>query len=148
MPDRADRATPQPTWDWGWVPKGHPGVTQATRKGHASVIVASLSETGITFAKEERLLHHAAMPEGKIRCVWKGDSCMSKRLLVLVLLLSAVAAMAATTDSNAQQATLTSGIRTYLMPDLSFKSVFVLDMLPQPEALALHADNLVDPKKR
>jgi hypothetical protein len=73
---------------------------------------------------------------------------MSKRLLVLVLLLSAVAAMAATTDSNAQQATLTSGIRTYLMPDLSFKSVFVLDMLPQPETLALHADNLVDPKKR
>jgi hypothetical protein len=72
---------------------------------------------------------------------------MSKRLLVLVLLLSAVAAMAATTDSNAQQATLTSGIRTYLMPDLSFKSVFVLDMLPQPEATALQADNLAAPMK-
>jgi len=65
---------------------------------------------------------------------------MSKRLLVLVLLLSAVAAMAATTDSNAQQATLTSGIRTYLMPDLSFKSVFSLDMLPQAAGLATQPD--------
>ena len=72
---------------------------------------------------------------------------MSKRLLVLVLLLSAVAAMAATNDTNTQQATLTSGIRTYLMPDLSFKSVFVLDMLPQPEAVALQADNLAAPAK-
>ncbi|HZI56288.1 MAG TPA: hypothetical protein VFF39_05910 [Verrucomicrobiae bacterium] len=72
---------------------------------------------------------------------------MSKRLLVLVLLLSAVAAMAATNDTNTQQATLTSGIRTYLMPDLSFKSVFVLDMLPQPEAVALQADNLAAPKQ-
>src|SRR4029077_15599929 len=29
------------------------------------------SETGITSAKEERLLHHAAMPEGKIRLFGK-----------------------------------------------------------------------------
>jgi len=72
---------------------------------------------------------------------------MSKRLLVLVLLLSAVAAMAATNDTNTQQATLTTGIRTYLMPDLSFKSVFVLDMLPQPEAVALQADDLAAPKQ-
>ena len=72
---------------------------------------------------------------------------MSKKMLVLVLLLSAVAAMAATNDTNTQQATLTSGIRTYLMPDLSFKSVFVLDMLPQPEAMALQADNLAAPAK-
>jgi hypothetical protein len=65
---------------------------------------------------------------------------MSKKLLVLVLLLSTVAAMAATTDSNAQQATLASGIRTYLMPDLSFKSVFVVDMLPQAAGLASQPD--------
>ena len=33
------------------------------------------------------------------------------------------------------------------MPDLSFKSVFVLDMTPQAEVMALQADNLAAPRK-
>jgi hypothetical protein len=72
---------------------------------------------------------------------------MSKKWLVLVLLLSAAAAMAATTDANDQQST-TTGIKTYLMPDLSFKSVFVLDMAPLPEALASEPDALAAAPKR
>jgi len=61
---------------------------------------------------------------------------MTKKLfLVLVLLLAATAAFAATSDSNSSSATATPAIRTYLMPDLSFKSVFP-DLLPQSEALA------------
>ena len=57
---------------------------------------------------------------------------MSKKLfLVFVLLLAATAAVAATSDSNPSNATVTPAIRTYLMPDLSLKSVISLDMMPQ-----------------
>jgi hypothetical protein len=57
---------------------------------------------------------------------------MPKKLfLVFVLLLAATAAVAATSDSNSSNATVTPAIRTYLMPDLSLKSVISLDMLPQ-----------------
>ena len=70
---------------------------------------------------------------------------MLKKLLVVVLLLSAVAAVAATTDSNSQPATATPDIRTYLMPDLSFMSVFSLDLL-QPGALAAQPDALGIPQ--
>ena len=57
---------------------------------------------------------------------------MSKKLfLVFVLLLAATAAVAATADSNPSNATVTPAIRTYLMPDLSLKSVISLDMMPQ-----------------
>jgi hypothetical protein len=67
---------------------------------------------------------------------------MPKKLLVVVLLLSAVAAVAATTDSSSQPATATPGIRSYLMPDLSFKSVFSLDLLSQTAGLASQPDAL------
>ncbi|HEX4602426.1 MAG TPA: hypothetical protein VH724_00385 [Candidatus Angelobacter sp.] len=70
---------------------------------------------------------------------------MTKKLLVAVFLLSAVAAFAAATDANTQSSTASLGTRTYLMPDLSFKSVFVLDdvlpqavtVAPQPEGVAI-----------
>jgi hypothetical protein len=67
---------------------------------------------------------------------------MAKKLfLVFVLLLAATAAIAATSDSNPSNATVTPAIRTYLMPDLSLKSVFP-DLLPQAAALTPRADNL------
>lgn len=72
---------------------------------------------------------------------------MFKKLFVAVLLMASVAAVAATTDASSLPATASPDIKTYLMPDLSFKSVFVLDMLPQPEAVALQADNLAAPGK-
>ena len=66
---------------------------------------------------------------------------MTKKLfLVFVLLLAATAAIAATSDSNSSNATVTPATRTYLMPDLSIKSVFP-DLLPQSETLAPRADN-------
>lgn len=69
---------------------------------------------------------------------------MPKKLfLVFVLLLATTAAVAATSDSSSSNATVTPAIRTYLMPDLSLKSVFSPDFLPQvadqasqPDALA------------
>jgi len=67
---------------------------------------------------------------------------MRKTLLVVVLLLAAVAAFAAAPDSNSQT-TAAPGIRTYLMPDLTFKSVFTLDLLLQPsQVLAAQPDTL------
>ena len=66
---------------------------------------------------------------------------MTKKLfLVSVLLLAAVAAVAATPDSNSQAVTNTPAIRHYLMPDHSIKSVFP-DLLPQSETLTPQADN-------
>ena len=66
---------------------------------------------------------------------------MTKKLfLVFVLLLAATAAFAATSDSSTSNATVTPAVRTYLMPDLSIKSVFP-DLLPQSETLAPRADN-------
>jgi hypothetical protein len=66
---------------------------------------------------------------------------MPKKLFVVVLLLSAVAAVAATTDSNTQPATATPDIKTYLMPDFSFRSVFSLDLLQQSATPASQPDN-------
>lgn len=66
---------------------------------------------------------------------------MSKKLfLVFVLLLAATAAVAATSASSSSSSTVTPAIRTYLMPDLSFKTVLSLDMLPQAAAQASQAD--------
>jgi hypothetical protein len=59
---------------------------------------------------------------------------MKKLFLVFVLLLAATAAVAATSDSNPSPATVAPAIRTYLMPDLSLKSVFSPDLLPQTAA--------------
>ena len=68
---------------------------------------------------------------------------MTKKLfLVFVLLLAATAAVAATSDSNSSNATGAPTIRTYLMPDLSLKSVVSLDMLPQTAGLASQSDGL------
>ena len=65
---------------------------------------------------------------------------MTKKLfLVFVLLLAATAALAATSDSSSSRATVTPAIRTYLMPDLSIKSVFP-DLLPQAAALTSQPD--------
>jgi hypothetical protein len=64
-----------------------------------------------------------------------------KMFLVSVLLLVTTAAFAATSNSNSSNATVTPAIRTYLMPDLSIKSVFS-DLLPQSETLAPRADNV------
>ena len=78
---------------------------------------------------------------------------MPKKLfLVFVLLLAATAAVAATSDSNSSNATVTPAIRTYLMPDLSLKSVISLDMLPQiagriPQPDGLAAAPGLEPRK-
>jgi hypothetical protein len=66
---------------------------------------------------------------------------MPKKLsLVFVLLLAATAAIAATSDSSSSNATAAPAIRTYLMPDLSLKSVISPDMLPQTAGLASQSD--------
>lgn len=68
---------------------------------------------------------------------------MPKKLfLVFVLLLAATAAVAATSDSNSSNATVTPAIRTYLMPDLSLKSVISLDLLGQNAAAASQPDGV------
>jgi len=71
---------------------------------------------------------------------------MSKTLLVLfVLLLAGVAAVAATPDSNSQP-TGAPVLRSYLMPDLSVKSMI---LLPQAATLASQPDTLAAaPRKR
>ena len=74
---------------------------------------------------------------------------MPKKLfLVFVLLLAATAAVAATSDSSSSRATGTPAIRTYLMPDLSLKSVISLDLLQSAEALVSQPDNLAGGPKR
>jgi hypothetical protein len=65
---------------------------------------------------------------------------MFKKLFVVVLLMASVAAVAATTDANSLPATASPDIKTYLMPDLSFKSVFSLDLLQPSQALAAQPD--------
>ena len=65
-----------------------------------------------------------------------------KMFLVFVLLLAATAAFAATSDSSASSTTAAPAIRTYLMPDLSLKSVISLDMLGQAAAVASQPDGL------
>jgi len=69
---------------------------------------------------------------------------MPKKLfLVFVLLLAATAAVAATSsDSSSSNATVTPAIRTYLTPDLSLKSVFSPDFLPEAADPALQSDGL------
>lgn len=68
---------------------------------------------------------------------------MTKKLfLVFVLLLAATAAVAATSDSSSSNATATPAIRTYLMPDLSLKTVISLDMLSQTAGQASQPDGL------
>jgi hypothetical protein len=68
---------------------------------------------------------------------------MSKKLfLVFVLLLAATAAVAATSDSSSSGATVNPAIRTYLMPDLSLKTVLSLDMLSQTVGMASQPDGL------
>src|SRR6478672_6777560 len=73
---------------------------------------------------------------------------MKKLFLVFVLLLAATAAFAATSDSSASSATAAPAIRTYLMPDLSFKSVFSPDLLGQRAAVATQPDTLAGGPKR
>jgi hypothetical protein len=73
---------------------------------------------------------------------------MLKKLFVVVLLLSAVAAVAATTDANSQLATSAPSIKSYLMPDLSFKKVFTLDLLQPSEAVAAQPDTVAAPRPR
>jgi len=73
---------------------------------------------------------------------------MKKMFLVSVLLLAATAAFAATSDSSASSATAAPAIRTYLMPDLSFKRVFSPDLLGQRAAVATQPDTLAGGPKR
>jgi len=71
---------------------------------------------------------------------------MSKTLFVVfILLLAGVAAVAATPDSNSQPATGAPVLRTYLMPDLSIKTLI---SLPQAEILASQPDTLAAAPKR
>lgn len=65
-----------------------------------------------------------------------------KKLFVFFLLLAATAAVAVTSDSNSSNATVTPAIRTYLMPDLSLKSVISLDTLPQTAGQDSQPDGL------
>ena len=74
---------------------------------------------------------------------------MTKKLfLVFVLLLAATAAVAATSESSSSNATVTPAIRTYLMPDLSFKTVLSLDLLGQHAAVAEQPDTVAGGPKR
>jgi hypothetical protein len=73
---------------------------------------------------------------------------MTKKLfLVFVLLLAATAAVAATSASNPSNATVTPAIRTYLMPDLSLKSVISPELLGQ-HATAAPPDTVAAAPKR
>jgi hypothetical protein len=66
-----------------------------------------------------------------------------KFLVVLVVLLAAGAAVAVTTDSD-QSTTGVPAIKTYLMPDLSLKTVLSPALLPQ---IAPQAENLAGAKR-
>jgi hypothetical protein len=70
-----------------------------------------------------------------------------RKTLLVVLFLAAVAAVAAP-NSNSQPVTTTPAIRTYLMPDLSLKSVISLDLLPQAATAAPQPDTLAGGPKR
>lgn len=72
---------------------------------------------------------------------------MFKKLFVVVLLMASVAAVAATTDANSLP-TASPDIKTYLMPDLSFKSVFSLDLLQPSQALAAQPDTVAAARPR
>lgn len=62
---------------------------------------------------------------------------MPKTLLVVcVLLLAAIAAASTSASPNTQTTTNSPAIRTYLLPDLSLKSVISPDLLPQTQAQA------------
>ena len=74
--------------------------------------------------------------------VFLGRTLYMRKILLAVLLLSAVAAVAATPDSSSQAVTTAPVIRHYLMPDHSIKSVFP-DLLAQSETLAPRTDNFV-----
>jgi len=71
----------------------------------------------------------------------------NKLFLLFILLLAATAAIAATSDSNSSNATVTPAIRTYLMPDLSFRSVFSPELLGQHVAGAPQPDTVAGPKR-
>ncbi|MGC2744990.1 MAG: hypothetical protein WA672_17570 [Candidatus Angelobacter sp.] len=73
---------------------------------------------------------------------------MKKLFLVFVLLLAATAAFAATSDSNSSSATVTPAIRTYLMPDLSLKSVISPELLGQHALAASQPDTVAGGPKR
>src|SRR5262249_50871863 len=57
-----------------------------------------------------------------------------KSLLLSFILLSAVAALAAPAAGNQPAVNSGSAIRTYLQPDLTFKSVLSSDLLSQAQA--------------
>jgi hypothetical protein len=73
---------------------------------------------------------------------------MFKKLFVVVLLMASVAAVAANTDANSLPATASPDIKTYLMPDLSFKSVFSLDLLQPSQALAAQPETAAAARPR
>src|SRR5689334_15471249 len=72
---------------------------------------------------------------------------MLKKLFVAVLLMASVAAVAATTDANSLPAA-SPDIKTYLMPDLSFKSVFSLDLLQPSQSPAAQPDTVAAARPR
>lgn len=71
---------------------------------------------------------------------------MLRKLFVVFLLLATVSAVAATTDANSQPATSVPAIKTYLMPDLTFVSVFSFDSKQPSEGLAAQPDTLARPR--
>src|SRR5437899_10599397 len=73
---------------------------------------------------------------------------MLKKLLLVALLLGSVAVVAAPTDSSPHSITSAPAIKSYLMPDLSFKSVFSLDLLQPSETLAAQPDTVAAPRPR
>ena len=87
-------------------------------------------------------------PERPFDVVLGRTLCMLKKLLLVALLLAAVAAVAAPTDSSPQSTTSAPAIKSYLMPDLSFKSVFSLDLLQPSETLAAQPDTVAAPRPR
>jgi hypothetical protein len=70
-----------------------------------------------------------------------------RKTLFVVFLLAATAAVAATSNSSSHPATASPAIRTYLMPDLSFKSVFP-DLLPQAAASVQQPETLAAGPRR
>lgn len=84
------------------------------------------------------------LPSSRMPASLKGDRMFSrsifKMFLVVTILVAAVATATAAAPANEEAQSSVGSIHTYLMPDLSLKSVFFVPLAPQAEPSA-------DPRK-
>jgi hypothetical protein len=132
-----------------WRPNRLAPDLSAKRKRPSLRYISVHATNGYPVSKREILPAHRAFSPSRASCrnynlgVQGRTLRMTKKLFLLfVLLLAATAAVAATSDSGSSNATVNPAIRTYLMPDLSFKSVFTPELLGQPAAVASQPDGL------